>query len=459
MMILKESLYGWGVCNIPQPRATLDVFADRRNNAAAAPVERRSPGSATGFWSIWVELARRDFPLGQLAGVIGGALAMILFMAWASFYLPVAEPIPQPSVEILARVPEMPVAPQERAPDAPVLPPVSRDRVLAATPPVPQVAPPPKAVVPPRKVALSAPPKVNIIPRKVSREPVLPGPEKVVRSYRDAAVAAGPMPSSQPATRFEMTSRQGPLVASTDVGERYRGDSPAKSSAMPVSRRARLSAGNTTEVDLPQTAMATRNFSMTRSSQTLRGSGSSSSFAPRGHADDISLGSHSGIRGGGRANVAPSSGFEGLPSGASRNASSRIGTMGGGKDVDIPVLAGLGAASGLPGGNAVSSVAPAGDGNASSGLKFDGVGDGHYDPARMISLNQLKACIDPDAEFNLKASLATALDTDGRCAVRNMVFFFKHPENGYTLQVDVYNPDNFVDRCDALRAAIRCVNP
>ena len=83
------------------------------------------------------------------------------------------------------------------------------------------------------------------------------------------------------------------------------------------------------------------------------------------------------------------------------------------------------------------------------------------DPSRLISLRKLRVCADPEEEFNLKTKLATLLDGPSKCRANGMIFFFKYPESGYTIKVDIYNPQGelLTDRCSVLYSAIESIMP
>lgn len=463
MIFLKESLYGWGVCHIPQPRATQDIYVDRRKKpAATVRDDRRRLQPSVGFLGVWSLLARRDLPFTQVFTVLALSLSLIILFGLTSLYLPVAEKAEIPPLEIVAMVLEEPIAVPDPVPSPPV------PRAFERPEPRPEPAPMPRAksVEKPPVVAVPLPPqtvktppaKVVVMPEKTVREPVLPGPRAMERQYKASAPTAGPLPAGKPLADLRTERRVEPLVAATAPGNRYSRKQNVTSSPMPAYGRSTLTTGTTTEVDLPTGGVAAKNFKISRAQQSLRGTGSAKTFVPASNGSDVQIRGAAGVaKSVGDSDVIGNTGS--IPATAFRSVGERVGILGGNEDVDIPVLAGAGKASGAIGGTENSDSTPSGDGTLSGSVNFSGVGDGDYDPARMISLNQLKACIDPDAEWKLKTTLATALDTEGKCSLRNMVFFFMNPENSYTLQVNVYNPENFVDRCEALRAAIQCVNP
>jgi hypothetical protein len=267
------------------------------------------------------------------------------------------------------------------------------------------------------------------------------------------------MPAGKPDAGFDASATKEPVIASARVGNRYQNTPETSVQSLPKRRQTRFSTGTATEVDLPSSGGLGKNFTMAHAAQSLRGTGNARLFVPGNNNSDVEIRGAVGIPGG-VEDVAGDAAITVAPSQHDkRGVGERVGMVGGTEDVDIPVLVGTGSASGSLGGRDPISANPAGDGSVSGKVVFNGVEDGHYDPAKMISLNQLKACIDPNAENPLKESLAAGLDADEKCSVRNMVFFFIHPENAYTLQVDIYNPENFIDRCDALRTALQCINP
>lgn len=66
MMILKESLYGWGVCDIPMPRAAYDIYSDRRKRKVRlfCP-DRRKPVARQSLVSDMSGILIRDVPYRQ----------------------------------------------------------------------------------------------------------------------------------------------------------------------------------------------------------------------------------------------------------------------------------------------------------------------------------------------------------------------------------------------------------
>ncbi len=463
MIFLKESLYGWGVCNIPQPRATIDIFDDRRKlPQQTIPMERRCYEPHLGFWSMWSALVKRDLPVLQVFLVFAVSLCMIIVFGLASLYLPVIEQKESPPLEILAMVLEEPAAlpPIVEPQVVPVpQPALSRNKPVALPLPKPVDTPPPVVLVPPKKTVYKSPEKVVVLPGPAVEKTVLPGPRSVTRQYQESKVVAGPVPDGKLSKSFAPRSQQNTLVASTSLGDRYEQAPAASDTALPQRKQPALAMAFGTNVDLPSTGGMQKNFKIPHSAQSMRGNGSAKTFVAGNTGSDISIRSAARVGGDFTDPLNKGVASAGTPSGTKRSVGERVGMIGGTKGVEMPVLAGVGKASGSLNGTQQSASNPSGDGLVSGSVSFNGVDDVYYDPARMISLNQLNACIDPNAEWPLKTSLAAALDMNGKCSIRNMIFFFKNTENGYTLQVDVFNPEKFVDRCEALRTAIQCINP
>ncbi len=93
-------------------------------------------------------------------------------------------------------------------------------------------------------------------------------------------------------------------------------------------------------------------------------------------------------------------------------------------------------------------------------ISFDSIEMEDIDPSNLISLKQLAVCADPEEEFHHKTKLAILLREPVKCEINGMLLFFKYPESGYTLRVEIYNPGGIVlkDRCSVLRLAVECVN-
>ncbi len=80
------------------------------------------------------------------------------------------------------------------------------------------------------------------------------------------------------------------------------------------------------------------------------------------------------------------------------------------------------------------------------------------DPSRLMSLSELRTCVNPQAENDLRARLATLLSRPTICRSEGVFFDVRHPESAWSIRVDIYNYEGalFSDRCAALRRAVEC---
>ena len=78
------------------------------------------------------------------------------------------------------------------------------------------------------------------------------------------------------------------------------------------------------------------------------------------------------------------------------------------------------------------------------------------DPSQLTSLKEFDVCENPEEEFHLKTQIAVRLDGPSLFESGGVLFFCKYTESGYTVQVDIYNPQGrpFKDRCEVLLQAI-----
>ena len=293
MIFLKESLYGWGGCNIPQPRATIDIFDDRRKLPhQTTPNERRCYDSPLGFWSMWSALVKRDLPALQVFLVLAVSLCMIILFGLASLYLPVMEQEEPPPLEILAMVLEEPAAVTLPNPIEPQIVPVpqpkiSQNKSVALSLPKPVEPPRPVVLAPPKKMVSKLPTRVVVLPEKTVQETVLPGPRSVTRQYQESKVVAGPVPDGKLSTSFAPRSQPDTLVASNSLGDRYEPTPAVSSAALPKHKQPGLAVASGTDVDLPSTGGMQKNFKIAHSAQSLRGKGSAKTFVPGNSGADI----------------------------------------------------------------------------------------------------------------------------------------------------------------------------
>ena len=103
-------------------------------------------------------------------------------------------------------------------------------------------------------------------------------------------------------------------------------------------------------------------------------------------------------------------------------------------------------------------VSAAGSGPPESAVHFVGDGEAGADQNLFISLNQLDACVDQGEEDRLRTELAIRLDEGGIFPCGQMKFHIDYVETGQTVQMRIYNPRDFADKCAALLSAIECID-
>lgn len=99
-----------------------------------------------------------------------------------------------------------------------------------------------------------------------------------------------------------------------------------------------------------------------------------------------------------------------------------------------------------------------GNGPPDSAVNFVGDGKAAGDPNLFVRLNQLAACVDQSEEDRLRTEIAIRLDSNIVYPCGQMKFHIKYVETGQTVEVRIYNPQIFADRCAALLSAIECID-
>ncbi len=470
----KESLYGWGVCQVPMPRACSDIYVDRRcaSKAVAFP-ERRTNWIFRPFTVIFATILREDFPAMQAVLVVLTALLMLLIFGLVILPEPplVETPVPEP-VEIVLRMLEEPlvepppVATPIKVQTQPEPLPVQVRQPVPPKPVVKKVQQPPKILsLPPAKVL----PRPRKTPAKVVRpveKPILM-PRKTVTlavPVRQAPVLTTPAPSRQ-ANQYTVTTTSQPRLVSVRpvLGSRSKESLVVTPRATPAvdyslkpsasgqpalvqSKQFAPTASGTT-VDLPSTSRSRSDFSIPRSQGGHAVARAGRSFAPEPGQSPVKIAAVGQVGGSyatsGTQPAAPSvSGEIGGFSGPSAAVS-----------VQLPTASG----QGVP---AVSSSleTTGGGGPPSSAVNFVGDGEASGDPNLFVSLNQLAACVDQSEEDRLRTELAIRLDSNIVYPCGQMKFDIKNVETGQTVWMRIYNPQNFADRCAALLSAIECIN-
>ncbi|OEU50957.1 MAG: hypothetical protein BA871_02485 [Desulfuromonadales bacterium C00003096] len=471
----KESLYGWGVCQVPMPRAQNDIYADRRSgqHPMAFP-DRRTNRFFRPFAIIFAAILHEDLPLLQTIFVVLLAILMLLSFGLVTLPVPplVETLVPEP-IEIVTRMLEEPLV--EPPPVAEPL------RVKAQPEPLPVIVKQPvqpkpvvKKVQPEPKKLLSLPPaKVLPRPRKLPQKVVLPVekpaqmPKKAVTlavPVRQAPTLTTPAPTRQTREYTVATAPQPRLVTERPVLGRRSKESPVTSPKASPSADYRLKPSVSgqqaqlqakqfsptapgTTVDLPSTSRSRSDFSMPRSQGGHAVSRAGRSFAPEPGQSPVDIAAVGQV--GGSYTSSSSQTASPLVSGKVGDFSGPAATA----SVQLPTASGHGVTA-----VSRSMDSAAGSGPPDSSVNFVGEGEAIPDPNLFISLNQLGACVDQSEEDRLRTELAIRLDVGGEFPCGEMKFYIDYVETGQTVQMRIYNPREFADKCAALLSAIECIN-
>ena len=142
MMFLDESLYGWGVCNIPMPRSSYDIFSDRRKkNGRISIFSKRRQSELPGILTTISGLMTHDVSWFQTFTVCVFALLSIVFISLISKMLPEIVEIEMPEpIEIIIQAIEEPQKVIE--PPVPETPkPIIKEKII-------------EEIIPPKKMLL-----------------------------------------------------------------------------------------------------------------------------------------------------------------------------------------------------------------------------------------------------------------------------------------------------------------
>lgn len=470
----KESLYGWGVCQVPMPRAQNDIYADRRSAQETVDFpDRRTNRIFRPFAIIFAAVMREDFPaMHTVLVVLVSTLLLLIFGLYTRPDSLVVEPPEAEPIEIVTRMLKEPVV-EPVVPIEPVLVkqepeplPVKEEAAEQPKPIVKQVQ------VKPKKVLALPPARILPKPLKVQEKVVLPVekplpmPKKTVTlavPEQKTPVLAPPAPSRQ-AKKYTVSStpqprlvsdspalgsrRQKPVVAPKATAAVDYSLKPSSSGQQALAQAKRFvpTAPGTT-VDLPSTSGSRSDFSMPRSQGGHAVAKAGRSFAPQPGQSPVDIAAVGQVGG---SYAAPGS------STAAPLAADNVGDFSGPAataSVELPAASRRGAA-------AVSGSldSAAGSGPPASSVNFIGEGEAGADPNLFISLNQLEACVDQSEEDRLRTELAIRLDDGGVFPCGEMKFHIDYVETGQTVQMRIYNPRDFADKCAALLSAIECIN-
>lgn len=444
----RDSLYGWGICRVPMPRANRDIFGDGRAGAPKLPEAERF---FQPFYAIWGGLIRRDFPARRLLAVVSTALGAVVLFSLSSLLIPqiLEETAPKP-VEIVARLMEEPL----QVPAAVPRPQLAGKKPALAPRPLPELTKREIVAVPVQSKPPAAPASRKIAVDR-TREIELLAPGEMLRNFDLSSERSDALPktASRSDAFYDASPEENPSGA-TAVTKNYRIEKGGGAGGVLPQGRVFVSAAAGTTVDLPSVRGIKHHFGRPRSQGDGGAPVSGRSFSPDAPSGEVSIG-HTGKVGrtyqvaGGTAG-----GTSGMPGNSLKFG---IGPWGRSNepDVEIPVAGGSGART--PSG--ISQIVESAAAPKREKASFvTGIDAGSPDPSLLVSLNQLRACVDQSEEDRLRTRLATMLETEGRCRTGNMIFFFKYPQDGWTMQVSLYNPIEFADKCSALLAAIECIN-
>lgn len=472
----KESLYGWGVCQVPMPRARNDIYADRRRGQQSVDFpERRTSRILRPFGVIFAAMLREDFPALQTGFVVlTASLLLMIFGLTTREIAPPIEPASPEPIEIATRLLQEPLLEPPVAVEPAAVTPQPRPR-LQPQPPAVVKQPVVKKVAPqPKKIIALPQPRVEPQPRPLPRKVVVPVerpapmPQKTVTLpalRQQTPLVTTPAPS-RPVDKYTLSSSAQPNLASArpTLGSRSNLPVVAPRKASPTANY-RLKQGVTgqpalaqgksfaptaagTTVDLPSTSGRRSDFSVPRSQGGHAVATAGRSFAPKPGQSTVDIASAGAVAG---SYAVPSSqAAAGAPlSGA------EVGDFAGptASSIDLPVAPGRGVPAAASG-----SISTAGSGPPDSAVHFVGDGEAGADPNLFISLNQLDACVDQGEEDRLRTELAIRLDEGGIFPCNQMKFHIDYVETGQTVQMRIYNPRNFADKCAALLSAIECID-
>jgi hypothetical protein len=450
MPFVGKSPYGWGGFRIPMPRSSIDIYADRRRNVGGHDgVERRRNVYFKLFPAILINSIKRDLPVGRALAAFSFGLASVVFLCMVGFFIPrIMEEVAPLPVEITARLLEEPLPPPKPREVTP--PPRITQKKVAE--PLPVVPPPQKITAPPapRERPKPLPEKVKI----VAKAPVRPEPDIQVpakkRDYRLERKTIVSLPKTNNSNREVKAgpSINKPLALNVPVAKPSVGLPEGNRAPLPGKKTFSSAAAGTT-VDLPEAKGLSPTIGRPRSQGDSAAPVSGRSFSPPSTEKRVSLASTGPVGGYRRSSTNTEDTTISPPPG--KTAAGGIGKAND-ELVDVPENSGFGMRTGA------GSLGALQAGSLPSGKKsFIAEGAGELDPNLFVSLNQLGACRDQSEEDRLRTELATRLERDGQCQAGKMIFFFKYPETGYTMQVNIYNPLEFADKCAALTAALECI--
>lgn len=451
MPFSRDSLYGWGGCRVPMPRASRDIFGEALAEESSLPAaDPRQEEFFQPFSAIWAGLIRRDFPARTSLAVASTALAAIVLFSLSSLLIPrfLEDAFTEP-VEILARFMEEP----PQVPPAVPRPRLAREKPALKPQPLPALPKRENVAVPVQEKPQSVPTSRKIAVHR-TKEIALAAPGELPRSYDLTPEHPEALPETASRSKaFDDARSAENLGGATAVAKNFRIKKDNGAGGILPQGRVFVSAAAGTMINLPSAKGIEHDFGRPRSQGDGGAPVSGRSFSPDAPSGEAAIG-----RVGQVARTYQVSGYSSCGIAAIPGNSREFGTGPGRSnepDVDISLAGGSGPHTSSATSQAMQTSAAPKGGNVSF---VTGIDAGSLDPALLVNLNQLGACVDQSEEDRLRTRLATMLDKEGHCRTGNMIFIFKYPQDGWTMQVSLYNPVDFADKCSALQAAIECIH-
>lgn len=415
-MIFKESLYGWGVCNIPMSRSVQDIFTDRRKQALRILFpDRRRQAITPGIISNFAGLLIRDVPWFSVLLTNLFLLLSIFSIFLVSNVIPdLADKPASKAVNIAIRVIEAPKT----------LSPVGKQEIIGESAFAEKIEEKPK----PRSFAKKELTNKNKLLALQSQEPL------AEESLPDVRIR--PVIKKRPVkTTDKTTEMPAGKIVSFDSARQPEITINTKIVGLKMKKRP----GAAIEADVSKTSA----FNKRRPPNEIQISG------PGVRKNKYRIKQAENLKA--QLPDSMSKPFFKQPVFKQPDASVVITSQSNPSEKNYRT-ARLDRDPSAP----IQDISA----NALKAPDFsDTVTTNEIDPSRLISLKQLRVCADPEEEFNLKTKLATLLDGPKKCLVNGMIFYFKYPESGYTIQVDIYNPQGefLTNRCSVLYSAIESI--
>ncbi len=435
-MLFKESLYGWGICNIPKNRSERDIFSDRRKKTLRILIpDRRRKVITQGIVSIFSKLLIRDLPWFDVSLTTLFSLLFIFSLFLAGGLIPdFPEKKMYKPVHMVIRIIE---AAKKALPLPEILPPAEEQEIVRESyipekieekllvfqnqDPIPEKLLPDvrlRPVIKKRAVETAKMPARKIIFFKKTKFAEIQILQPVVRkrkySISQVENLEKQLPDSMSGAIFKKPDAAAVIISQANPSrikhriDTLNRDQSTTSDKMAASNMIALNQRIRSEkISLPESGKADVRYLFEKNDPV--------SYAP----------------------IFPQTGTKPL-SFKSQNKEEGL------KVAPLPLKT-FAANESRPLQNISKSETKASDLSGAFAKN-------EIDPSHIMSLKELRVCADPEEEFNLKTKLATLLNGPSKYLVNGMIFFFKYTESGYTIQVDIYNPKGklLADRCSVL---------